>query len=453
MNDRSNHRMTWVNTARRHLMGTEGQYQAVVLFYLCVITLSEVVTTMGDAHYGMFFHCVVLVLLLMHSALVYRRILRRFLVLLSLAPLIRILSLSLPLAILGLPVIYWYMVIGGLLFIAAFVGGKITEFKGRRIGWSLRAWPAQLAMGICGFGLGYIEYLILNPGPLAEYVTWEDIITAAFILLVFTGLLEEYIFRGLLQSASMQLLGQRGLVYVAVLFSILHLGYHSFMDLLFVLFVGLLFGWWVWRTHSLLGASLAHGIANISLYVLFPLLLNKSALPVASVQPEQISLSPVATVLTSETPMKELAYPVSEILVDNEDQGFVFSGDDLWLDLTDGFGGSFRWLYASQASPSVVVSWIPSFTGCGMYRVDAFIPSGRGLTESARYVIRHRAGSQELTVDQAKYAGSWAPLGNFTFLSKSPVIVQLSNWTGEDQKLFRWVSFDAIRWKLLKPCS
>ena len=42
----------------------------------------------------------------------------------------------------------------------------------------------------------------------------------------------------------------------------------------FVLMAGLFFGWVVKRTGSLLGVSLAHGIANIGLYLVFPFVLS-----------------------------------------------------------------------------------------------------------------------------------------------------------------------------------
>jgi membrane protease YdiL (CAAX protease family) len=332
------------------------------------------------------------------------------------------------------------MVIGMLLFLAAFIAGRVTELRGNRIGWSWRSWPLQLAVSLVGFGLGYIEYLILKPGPLAAYQTWEDVIIAGLILLIFTGVLEEYIFRGLMQSASMQMMGRFGLIYVAVLFAVLHLGYHSFTDLVFVLMVGLSFGWWVWKTHSLLGASLAHGIANISLYVFFPMLISAGSLPVASAS----NAAPAPSVVSAQT--TGTIIPPSGIIVDNDDPGFVFVGNNLWLDATDGYRGSFRWTYAAQSEPDVVVTWVPAFPGCGRYRVEAFIPPGVGLTEAARYSIRHSQGTASVVINQAAGAGKWIPLGTYEFTPGIPANVQLSNGTAEDPKLLRWVAFDAIRW-------
>jgi membrane protease YdiL (CAAX protease family) len=438
------------------LHSPRGRQWLLALLYLLLITLAEAVTTNVNPLWGVFLHGLVLITLVLHGSFVHRGTLRRFLILLSLAPMIRILSLSIPLNKLGLPIIYWYLVIGFLVSVAAFISSRVTELSGRRIGWSWRSLPTQGAIGLLGFGLGYVEYLILKPGPLAAYVTWEDVITASLILLIFTGVLEEYVFRGLMQTASMQILGMYGLVYVAVLFAILHLGYHSFSDLLFVLAVGLLFGWLAWKTYSLVGVSLAHGIANISLYVLFPLLLSSSLLPVASTGvppiPAAVTLSSgQPTVASSATAVVEIS--PAEVIVDDGNPGFVYRGDNLWMDSTRGYGGSFRWTYAAQTYPDLVVSWLPELVECGWYQVEAFVPLATGLTGTARYRIAHRDGVSEIAINQEAYNGAWAPLGIFQFGAEAPSALQLSNLTGDDPKLLRWVAFDAARWIFIGPCE
>ena len=85
---------------------------------------------------------------------------------------------------------------------------------------------------------------------------------------------EELVFRGVVQRCSIEAMGSLGLVYTAVVFSVLQMGYHSPLQWLLVLLAGLFFGWVVKRTGSLLGVALAHGIANIGLYLVFPSVLH-----------------------------------------------------------------------------------------------------------------------------------------------------------------------------------
>jgi membrane protease YdiL (CAAX protease family) len=440
-----------VPRAQAYRRTPSGQYLVIGLIYLILISAAEAVTTLWEPQLGMVLHGLVLVILILHGSLIHRGVLRRFLILMSIAPLIRILSLSLPLQKLGLPLIYWYMVIGILLFLAAYIASRVTDLHGTRIGWSAGVWPIQLAIGALGFGLGYLEFLILKPGPLAAYVTWVDVVTAALILMIFTGLLEEYIFRGLMQSAGMQMMGKFGLIYVAVLFAVLHLGYHSVVDVLFVLAVGLLFGWLVWKTQSLLGVSLAHGIANISLYVFFPLLISAGSLPVSSAEVAVRETAPAPPAEGTATATD--ASPLTDILVDDDDPGFVFVGANIWLDATGGFGNGFRWAYAARSVPDVVATWVPPLRGCGRYRVEAFVPPGSGLTQFAQYVINHRGGRDVRVVNQSLTEGMWMPLGEFEFGPDVPASVQLPNRTGEEPKLLRWIGFDAMRWIFLSGCD
>lgn len=429
---------------------------AISLGYLFLITLAELVTTAGDPMIGLSMHAMILTALLLHGSIINKGMMRRFVILLSLAPLIRILSLSIPLSQLGLPIIYWYLVIGILLSLAAIVAGRISGLEWRRIGWTTRNWPAQTLLGLIGLALGLVEYWILQPGPLAAVMNLEDILISIFILLFFTGILEEFIFRGLMQSASMQVLGKFGLVYVALLFAVLHLGYKSISDLLFVLLVGLLFGWMAWKTQSLWGVSLAHGIANICLYVFFPFFIGSGSMPVSSTDGTVAMVAtaePISQVNLNATVSASLLLPSENTIVDDKDSGLLHTGNNLWLDSTNGFGGSFLWTYAAQSVPDIVVTWFPTLQGCSLYQVDVFIPKGVGLTNSARYAVTHRQGTTVVPINQAAHSGGWASLGVFEFETGASSYIQLSNLTGEDPKVLRWVVFDAIRWMTLSPCS
>jgi hypothetical protein len=88
--------------------------------------------------------------------------------------------------------------------------------------------------------------------------------------MIFTGFSEELIFRGLLQTVTMQVLGRRALLYGALLFAVMHVGYGSLADIVFVFAVGMLFGLLVHWGGSILGVSLAHGVTNVTLILVAP---------------------------------------------------------------------------------------------------------------------------------------------------------------------------------------
>jgi membrane protease YdiL (CAAX protease family) len=240
------------------------------LAYLAGIALAEVLITFVEPRLGLAAHCLLLGSLIFHVSRVDGSNERAFLVSLALGPLIRILSLSLPLT--QVPVLYWYLITSIPLFVAVLIAAPALGYSWPELGLTLRGLPVQMLIGISGLVFGIIEYFILRPDPLAPALEWAYVWWPALILLVSTGLLEELIFRGLLQRAAIDALGPWGLLYVAVLFATLHIGYQSLVDVLFALSVGLFLGWAVQRTGSLLGATLSHGLTNIILFLVMPFL-------------------------------------------------------------------------------------------------------------------------------------------------------------------------------------
>ena len=106
--------------------------------------------------------------------------------------------------------------------------------------------------------------------PMVAEFTWQAVWWPALIFLVCTGFVEELIFRGVLQRSAVALWGWRGIIYVSLLFAILHIGFLSWIDVVFVFAVAVFFAWVVKRTGSLLGVTLSHGITNIVLYLVAP---------------------------------------------------------------------------------------------------------------------------------------------------------------------------------------
>jgi membrane protease YdiL (CAAX protease family) len=173
-----------------------------------------------------------------------------------------------------IPQIWWYPIIYLPLFIAAIVVIRILGYNRRDIGLKWGKLPVQLSIGVVGFGLGFIEYLILKPEPLTTELTFQAAFLPALILIVTTGFVEELIFRGVLQRAAVKSFNKLGIVYVSSVFAVLHIGFLSIVDVAFVFVVALSFGWLVNKTGSLLGVTLAHGTTNIMLFIIAPFILG-----------------------------------------------------------------------------------------------------------------------------------------------------------------------------------
>ena len=241
---------------------------ARALLYLAVIIIAEVVTTFYQPILGIACHAVILIAMLIDSALVDRYFSSRLVVALSLIPLIRIISLSMPLA--DIPQIWWYPIIYVPLLAAAIVVVRLLDYKPMDIGIRFGFVPFQLVIGLAGIGLGILEYIILAPEPLITELSWQTAWLPALILALTTGFVEEFIFRGVLQKVSVEMFGGWGIVYVSFLFAVLHIGFLSWIDVIFVFAIALFFGWVVHKTRSLFGVVLCHGIINIVLFIIAP---------------------------------------------------------------------------------------------------------------------------------------------------------------------------------------
>lgn len=242
-----------------------------LLVFILGVAAAEMVTTYLLPQAGMGLHGAILLGVILYSALRLRGAAQKLLVTLALAPLIRLVNLSMPLAQFQLP--YWYMVIGIPLLISAILAWRQAGFRRESIGLSMgRGCPVQILVALSGLGIGWLEYHILKPQPLVQRFSLDQLWMPALILLVFTGFLEEFIFRGLMQTAAEPVLKRMGIVYVSLLFAVLHIGYRSAVDVVFVFLVGLFFARVVERTRSLAGVSLAHGLTNITLFLIVPFL-------------------------------------------------------------------------------------------------------------------------------------------------------------------------------------
>jgi membrane protease YdiL (CAAX protease family) len=249
-------------------IGTTRALALVAVAALVAIAVAELLTTWSDPRLGMALHGLVLVGLFIASMHTGWREAWAFVLSLAFAPLIRMLSLSLPLT--HFPLLYWYLITSVPLFAAAWVAKRSLGYSWRGLGLTLRGWPLQVVVGLSGLLFGAVEYYILRPEPLAPELSLAATWLPALILIVCTGLLEELIFRGLIQRAAGDTLGRWAVPYVALLFAVLHVGYRSLVDVVFVLIVGLFFGWVVERTRSLLGVTLAHGLTNTMLFLIMP---------------------------------------------------------------------------------------------------------------------------------------------------------------------------------------
>jgi uncharacterized protein len=238
--------------------------------YMILISVAEILTSFVDPAYGLFMHSVLLISLLTLSAFWQKTGNGSYLFLcLSIAPLIRIFSLSLPLSF--FPTYAWYLVAGVPMFVAAVAVMRLQGLKLADVGINTKKAKLQLIIMLTGMPFGIIEYLILTPSSIAVGLSLSSFVLLAFGLILATGFVEELVFRGVFQNNAIKSFGVKtGVLVVSAVFAILHIGWLNVLDIALVFFIGLFFSFLMFKTGSLIGISLSHGLTNVFLFLVMP---------------------------------------------------------------------------------------------------------------------------------------------------------------------------------------
>ncbi len=192
---------------------------------------------------------------------------RVFALALTLVPLLRVVSLGLPLGLLSSyvwPLLVYVPALAALAAVFSRLGLAPAEANITGAGWR---W--QLGIGFLGVPLGGFVYLLLQPAPLAETAGEAAV---GVLSLCLAGALDEAIFRGLLQETAIVALGRPGIFYVSGLYAALQIESRSLTTVAVAFAMSIGFAWIVRRTRSVLGVAVAHIVANLGLYLVLPAL-------------------------------------------------------------------------------------------------------------------------------------------------------------------------------------
>jgi membrane protease YdiL (CAAX protease family) len=244
--------------------------------YAGLIAVAEAIGAGVSPLLGAIAHGVLVTVLLGHYTFGETAPYRRILMVLVLPSLLRILSLALPAA--RIPQIFWYVLVGAPMLLGAILAARRLQLSAQDVGLPLRSAALQGVIALSGLALSIAAYSILRPEPLFEAVNLPGLIGSAIILAVFSGFLEEFIFRGVLQRSASELFdGPLAIVLSSLIFASLYIGSLSLVYLGFIGLVGLYFGYCVHKTGSLWGVALAHSLMNIGLLVVWPAVANRLA--------------------------------------------------------------------------------------------------------------------------------------------------------------------------------
>jgi membrane protease YdiL (CAAX protease family) len=127
-----------------------------------------------------------------------------------------------------------------------------------------------------GFILGLGEYMIIRPGYLIPNLTFETFLKFTIIMVFFIGLVEELIFRSILQTRLEKVFNvKEALIITSLLFGFMNSGYGTFYEIVYTTFMGLILGLAFYKTKSLPFIAALHGFTNVFLFGILPIYLSK----------------------------------------------------------------------------------------------------------------------------------------------------------------------------------
>lgn len=246
---------------------------AVIAGYVAALFLAEVLLAQAGFLVGGISHLLLLVMLIGHHATTDDAAYRPILLALTLPPLMRLVSLTV--TVVDLPVLFWFIMIAIPTLLATVLVLRVTPVPLAPLVARPANAPIQVVIALSGIVHGLLLTLILMPAAIVSLADPASAFTAAVVLLLCVAIVEEVIFRGIVQSVALEITGSRawavgiaGIVYACMFVSA-----DSFLLPLAMLVVGTLFGVAVAFTKSLWGVIGAHASMSIGVLIVWPAVL------------------------------------------------------------------------------------------------------------------------------------------------------------------------------------
>lgn len=239
------------------------------------IALAEILLYAGKAGAATWVHIGTIIALTLSTMLVKDRQMNRIHQALTLLPVLRLVNLSMP--VFFDVTLYSFIFIYGPLAIPVAVAARAQEFTWKQMGmvFNKKTWTYLLLAVPLGFLLGYGEYSTIHVGYLIPDLSFLNVLKLTIIMVFFVGLIEEVIFRSILQTRLEESFGlKNGMIVASLLFGLMHSGYGTPYEMLYTAGVGLFMGYTFQKTRSLPFITVIHGFVNVFLFGIIPHVLS-----------------------------------------------------------------------------------------------------------------------------------------------------------------------------------
>jgi membrane protease YdiL (CAAX protease family) len=239
------------------------------------IALAELLIFSGRIETAVYVHIGILISLSLSSVFIKDSEVNKIHQALMLLPVLRLISLAMPTFFEF--TLYKFIFVYGSMAIPVAVIVINQRHSLEQIGISMKNIGAYIVLSVpLGFLLGLGEYLTIRTESMIPDLTFVNLLQLTFVMVFFVGLVEEVIFRSILQNRLKQALSvQESLLITSILFGLMHSGYGTFNEILYTCLVGFIMGLAFYKTKSLPFIALLHGFVNVFLFGILPLYFDR----------------------------------------------------------------------------------------------------------------------------------------------------------------------------------
>lgn len=134
-----------------------------------------------------------------------------------------------------------------------------------------RIWIYLPLSVLAGLAFGQVEYTLIGAKELIPDLSATNLLILIIIMVFIVGLIEELIFRSILQTSLEEFLGPAGgIFFSSLLFGIMHSAYGIPYEMAYTFLVGCFLGYLFYRTRSLPLVVMIHGSINVFLFGIIP---------------------------------------------------------------------------------------------------------------------------------------------------------------------------------------
>jgi len=241
-----------------------------VLIPIQAIIFSEILIYLGMVEEALWIQAAILIGLFFSMTQIKSREIRMTYQALMLLPLLHLLSFSIPI---GFNItLYSVFLIYIPLSVMAMIAIASQNLTYEELGITFKKIWLYLPFSILlSFVLAAGDFKIIHTNFLIPDLSPLNILKLTIVMVFFVGLVEEIIFRSILQTRLNKIFGLwGGILLTSVLFGFMHSGYENLYVILYYFFTGITLGYMFYRTQSLILVTLVHGFMNVFLFGFIP---------------------------------------------------------------------------------------------------------------------------------------------------------------------------------------